>query len=121
MALAVLAARGPARSPGLELREAASEIAETLRLGRSGAIAAARPMPVVLDLPMHVLTLDGMLRPKLPGSVSLAAVMADGSIPARQAVFVFAPDGSATGGAGCDRFHRPSRVRERALDSRGAA
>jgi general secretion pathway protein H len=97
-ASAILVARGPARSPGLEARAAASDLAQTLRLGRSRAIAADRPVSVVLDLATHALTLDRAPRPALPGSVGLAAVMADGSVVRQQAVFVFAPDGSASGG-----------------------
>ena len=97
-ASAILVARGPARSPGLEARAAASDLAQTLRLGRSRAIAADRPVSVVLDLATHAMTLDRAPRPALPGSVGLAAVMADGSVVRRQAVFVFAPDGSASGG-----------------------
>ncbi|MDR3537708.1 MAG: GspH/FimT family pseudopilin [Acetobacteraceae bacterium] len=97
-AAAILLARGPASSPALEARGAASELAQALRLGRSRAIAGDRAVPVVLDLATHRLTLDGAPRPTLPGSVALAAVMADGSRPTRQAAFVFAPDGSASGG-----------------------
>jgi len=96
---AILVSRGPARSPGLEARQAASQLTETMRLGRSRAIAADRPVPMVLDLATHRLTLDGVPRPAPAASVGLAAIMADGSVPARQAVFVFAPDGSATGGS----------------------
>jgi general secretion pathway protein H len=95
---AILVAHGPARSPGLEAREAASQLAQTMRLGRSRAIAADRPVPMVLDLATHRLTLDGALRPAPAASVALAAVMADGRVPPRVAEFVFAPDGSATGG-----------------------
>lgn len=97
-ALALALARGPARSAGLEARAAASQVAQALRLGRSRAIAGGRPVAVILDLPAHALTLDGAKRLALPASVALAAVMADGSVPARLAAFVFAPDGSATGG-----------------------
>jgi general secretion pathway protein H len=97
-AAAILATRGPARSLGLETRAAASDLAQTLRLGRSRAIAADRAVRVVLDLETHGLTLDNVSRPTLPASVRLAAVMADGAVARRQAVFVFAPDGSASGG-----------------------
>jgi general secretion pathway protein H len=97
-AAAILVARGPARSRGLEARAAASDLAQTLRLGRSRAIAADRDVRVVLDLQTHGLLLDGAARPALPGSVALAAVMADGGAARRRAVFVFAPDGSASGG-----------------------
>lgn len=98
MAGALLLARGPARSAGLEARAAASEILETLQLGRSRAIATNRPVMVTLGLHTHRLVLDGVPRPVLPNSITLAAVMADGRVPAGDAIFMFAPDGSASGG-----------------------
>ena len=98
IALAVFAARGPLRSRGLEQQAAASQLTQTLRLGRSRAIAADRPVPVVVDLATHRVALDGVPRLVLPASAMLAAQMADGSVPRRAAEFVFAPDGSATGG-----------------------
>ncbi len=99
VALAALAARGPLRSNGLDARAAASEVAQAFRLGRARAIANDRPVPVVLDLPTRRLTVDGTPRLSLPPSFALDVVMEDGSVPARPAVFVFAPDGSATGGS----------------------
>ncbi len=90
-------ARGPARSAGLEARAAASEVAQTLRLGRARAIASDRPAVVMLDLSSHALTLNGAPRAVLPAALPVAALLADGSQP-RLAVFGFAPDGSATGG-----------------------
>jgi general secretion pathway protein H len=98
IALAIPAARGPLRSPGLEVQAAANRLAQTLRLGRSRAIAADRPVPVVLDLATRDMALDGMPRFVLPASATVAARMADGQMPARQVAFLFAPDGSATGG-----------------------
>jgi general secretion pathway protein H len=94
---ALVLARGPVRSAGMEARTAASEVAETLRLGRSVAIAGDRPAAVTLDVASHWLTLDGARRALLPASLPLAARMADGTEP-RRAVFDFASDGSATGG-----------------------
>jgi general secretion pathway protein H len=94
---ALVLARGPVRSAGMEARTAASEVAETLRLGRSVAIAGDRPAAVTIDVASHWLTLDGARRALLPASLPLAARMADGTEP-RRAVFDFASDGSATGG-----------------------
>ena len=59
---ALVLARGPVRSAGMEARTAASEVAETLRLGRSVAIAGDRPAAVTLDVASHWLTLDGARR-----------------------------------------------------------
>jgi general secretion pathway protein H len=97
LAAAILVARGPLRSPGLEARAAASEVAQTFRLGRSRAIAADRPVTVMLDPRSHRLLLDGAIQPKLPAWLPVTAVMADGTKP-RLAIFGFSPDGSATGG-----------------------
>ncbi len=97
LTVALVVARGPARNAGLEARAAASEVVQTLRLGRSRAIAEDRPVAVMLDLPSHQLALDGAPRATLPGWLPLAARMDDGTRP-RRAVFDFAPDGSATGG-----------------------
>ena len=94
---ALVVARGPARSAGLEARAAASEVAQTLRLGRSLAIASDHPAAVMLDVSSHVLTLDGTPRALLPAGLPLADRMADGTEP-RRAIFDFASDGSATGG-----------------------
>jgi general secretion pathway protein H len=91
-------ARGPARNAGLEARASASEVVETLRLARSRAIATDEQSAVILDLPTHHLLLDGAPRATLPAWLPLAARMTDGTEP-RRAVFDFAPDGSATGGA----------------------
>jgi general secretion pathway protein H len=106
---AILAARGPAHSLGLEARDAASEIMQALRLGRSRAIAADRPVAVRIDLRMRLLFLEGQVPSELPAAVKLAAALADGSVPRDQAVFVFAADGSANGGyltvvAGSQKF-----------------
>ena len=97
LTVALVAARGPARNAGLEARAAASEVVQTLRIGRSRAIAEDRPVVVMLDLSSHRLALDGALRAALPAWLPVAAQMADGSAP-RRAIFDFAPDGSATGG-----------------------
>ena len=98
IALAILVARGPLRSAGFEAQAAATRLVQTLRLGRSRAIAADRPVPVVLDLATRDVALDGVPRFVLPASATVAARMADGRVPARRVEFLFAPDGSATGG-----------------------
>ena len=97
LTVVLVVARGPARNAGLEARAAASEVVQTLRVGRSRAIAEDRPVAVMLDLPAHRVALDGVPRAVLPAWIPLTARMADGTEP-RRAVFDFAPDGSATGG-----------------------
>ncbi len=96
--LALLAAQGPWRGSGAEARMAASQVAQAMRLGRSRAIAVDRTVAVVLDLPTHRLSVDGRTPTGLPASVVLGATMADGADTRQRAVFMFSPDGSATGG-----------------------
>lgn len=95
----IVVARGPARSPTLDLRATANEIAETLRVGRTRAIAGNRPVTFTMDLAQRRFFLDGTAPRLLPAgldvAVRAAAGEADGS---RQLGISFLPDGSATGG-----------------------
>jgi len=86
----ILLQLGPQKRPALQVREAASTVSQTLRLGRSRAIAADRAVTVALDLATHALTLDGTKRATLAASLQLAA----NPVAGRTALFVFAPDGS---------------------------
>jgi general secretion pathway protein H len=97
LTVALVAARGPARNAGLEARAAASEVVQTLRIGRSRAIAEDRPVVVMLDLSSHRLALDGALRAARCHPPSGRRPGARREAP-RRAIFDFAPDGSATGG-----------------------
>jgi general secretion pathway protein H len=86
LVLGLLGMRGPARSDRLDLDNAAQDLAGTLRLARSRAIAQNRPVVVALGSASY--SLDGEpLRP-------LRAVVA----AAEAGMIAFAPSGGSTGG-----------------------
>jgi general secretion pathway protein H len=91
LALGVIAARGPMRSRGVELRAAAQDLAQSLRAARGQAIAAGSAVDVRLE-PGGFRIGKGRLH-GLPG-MSIAASTLGGE--ARNAVR-FAPDGSSSG------------------------
>ena len=95
--LALLATRGPLVSPAAQARQAASTVAQALRLGRSQAIASGHPVPVLLDVSDKRLLVDGKPWADLPRSVGLVVVSAEHT-PAKQAGFLFRPTGGASGG-----------------------
>jgi general secretion pathway protein H len=84
--LAVVLTRGPERSPMLELRAAAGQVAQGLRLARTEAIAADRPVRFVLDPGRHGFAIDGKTE-VLPPEIAIAAPRAG---------VIFMPDGSAS-------------------------
>jgi len=97
LALTLISARGPARSPGVELRAAAAAIADTLRLTRARAIATNRPRQVMIDADAHLVILsDGTAR-HIPDGLALTLHSLAGPASPRLAIG-FAPDGSSTGG-----------------------
>ena len=88
LALALVVTRGPPRSPGLDMRAAASLVARSLREARSQAIAANSPTAVTLDPATGSIAAGGRVV-RLPPDVALSAPAATVS---------FAPDGSSSGG-----------------------
>ena len=100
LALGLVAARGPARSPSLEAREAAGELALALRQARGLAIASNRRVTFVLDVARHAYRIgDGPTRP-LPAALALSMTAAAGEAgEGRTASGIgFSPDGSSSGG-----------------------
>jgi general secretion pathway protein H len=100
LALGLVAQRGPARSPSLEAREAAGEVALALRQARGLAIATNRRVTFVLDVARHAYRIgDGPVRP-LPPAIDLAMTAASGEAgESRTASGIgFSPDGSSSGG-----------------------
>lgn len=100
LAIGLVAARGPARSPSLEVREAAGEVALALRQARGLAIASGRRVTFALDVTRRAYRVDdGPVRP-LPTSLSLAMTAAAGEAGegATAAAIGFLPDGSSSGG-----------------------
>ena len=96
-AAAIIVARGPPASAGLQMRQAAGTLVQTLRLARSRAIAADATVSVVLDVRSQALLVNGVPQGVLTGPVGMQAVSPEG-VGVEQAVFLFAPDGSASGG-----------------------
>jgi general secretion pathway protein H len=99
LGLVLLAARGPPRSAALEVRAAAGELAQALRLARARAIARNAPAGLTLDVARRSWRVDGsperVLPPAFALSVRAAATEALGD---RVGAIRFAPDGSSTGG-----------------------
>lgn len=91
--LALLLGRGPVRSPILDLRAAAGQVAQGLRVARSQAIAANRVVAFTLDAAGHGFRLDGGTVQPLPIDVAARLALPGGVLAIR-----FAPDGSASGG-----------------------
>jgi general secretion pathway protein H len=118
IAAALLAMHGPQRSPGLDLRTASEEVAGTLRLARTRAIAGNRVVGVTFDVAARSVKLDGTAARTLPPGVGIVVTAtlggtvgggtvgdeaADDETPSkavggRLAAIRFAPDGSSTGG-----------------------
>lgn len=91
LALGIFVSRGPARSPALEVRGAASEVAQALRGARARAIAADRSVSFVMDAPRHQYRIEGEPPHAFPLALSVSLTAPAGAIR-------FAPDGSSSGG-----------------------
>jgi general secretion pathway protein H len=98
--LAVMLTHGPMRSPTLQIRAAAAEVAQGLRAARARAIALNRPVSFLLDPTGHVYRVDNTAPQFLPSELQLAMLTVAGkSSPARGVGAIsFAPDGSSSGG-----------------------
>ena len=98
LAAGLVLQRGPPRSPTLDLRAAAEEVARTLRLARTRAIASDRDVMFRLDPAAHAFAVDGGPPRALPRSVAIEAMAASPGGGGRIAAIGFAPDGSSSGG-----------------------
>ncbi len=90
LAIGIFVARGPMRSPALEVQAATNEIAGALRGARARAIASDQPVAFMLDAARHEYRAEGIAHP-LPASVTVALTAPGGLIR-------FLPDGSSSGG-----------------------
>lgn len=95
MVAGLVATRGPVRSAGLDLRAAAGEVARTLRLARTQAIAANAAVPVLLDPAAGLYRVGDRPARHVPAGVVLSVVAVVGAGPP---TITFAPDGSSSGG-----------------------
>lgn len=99
LGLGLLAVRGPPRSSALEIRGAAGELAQALRLVRAQAIARNQPMGLTLDLARRSWRIDTGPERVLPPSFAVSIRAADGeTLGSRLGSIRFGPDGSSTGG-----------------------
>ncbi len=98
LTVALIVARGPARSTGFDLRATADDIAQQLRLARSEAIGSDRTTTFTLDAAHSRYETNGAAGAALPPEVALAITTATGGKPRPQRAISFAPDGSSSGG-----------------------
>jgi general secretion pathway protein H len=99
LGLVLLAARGPPRSAALEIRAAAGELAQALRLARPRAIAGNQPVGFTLDVARRSWGVDGSAERVLPPAFALSIrAAATETLGDRVGAIRFAPDGSSTGG-----------------------
>ena len=97
--LALVVGRGPMRSPTLEARGAAREIAQEMRRARAMAIAANRPVDFLFDIEGHRFNVDKGPIKAIPAWLAVSAMTASGGrFDRRVAAIRFAPDGSSSGG-----------------------
>lgn len=97
---ALVAMHGPQRNATLDLRAAAQEVAQTLRLARARAIAGNRVVGVAFDPATHMMRLEGTTPRPLPPDLGIAVTAAPGNtLGQRMAAIRFAPDGSSSGGS----------------------
>jgi general secretion pathway protein H len=98
LTLGLVLGRGPMHSSALDARMAAREMAQTLRLARSRAIALNRPIAVSLDIAARAVRIDGSPYQALPRAVGVTATTSTGEAIAGRVVAIrFAPDGSSSG------------------------
>jgi general secretion pathway protein H len=98
--LALILTNGPMRSPALQTRAAAAELAQGLRAARARAIALNRRVSFLLDLGDHAYRIDNGTPRLLPADIQLAMLTIAGKASQEQnlGAISFAPDGSSSGG-----------------------
>lgn len=99
LAVAIIAGRGPVRSPGLDARGAADQVARALRLARSQAIATNSDVAFTLDAARRGFRVGNGPWQALPPTVTLGITAPNDPAPdPTVGRIVFAHDGGATGG-----------------------
>ena len=99
LVLGIVLQRGPVRSPAVELRAAAGEVARTLQQARGRAVATNQVVATRFDVQGHTYDTDGGARRTLPATLSIRFTSVTpgaqtGGLPG----IGFAPDGSSSGG-----------------------
>jgi general secretion pathway protein H len=95
----LVVARGPQRSPTLDLSAAASEVAQALRVARSQAIATDRPVSVRIDVAAHSYAVGAAAPRTLPAALGIKLVSVAGEAAGTSGAIRFSPDGSSSGGS----------------------
>lgn len=96
--VALVGGRQPT-SPSTAARVAAGELASALRLARAQAIAADRPVGLVLDVGRRRYRVGANPVRTLPDTLQLTLITARGDVlSGREGRIRFNPDGSSTGG-----------------------
>jgi len=99
LVVGIVISRGPMRSQTLELRSVASQVAQTLRLGRAQAISTNGPVRFAVDIAKRSYALDNGRVMTLPPGVGVSVVaVAEETRGKNIAAIRFQPDGSSTGG-----------------------
>ena len=99
LAVGLVASRGPTRSPALDLRGGADQVARALRLARSQAVVTNRDVAFTLDLARRAFSVGDGAWQALPSTIELGMTAAAGARDlSAQGGIVFAPDGGASGG-----------------------
>ena len=96
--LSLVAMRGPGKPVRLDLRAAAGQIADTLRLARARAVAGNRAVDVLLDREGHRVLPAGGKAQGLPPEIDMVLLGIGGPVEASRLVVRFTPDGGSTGG-----------------------
>jgi general secretion pathway protein H len=98
--LGLVLQHGPMRSPVLQTRAAAAQVAQGLRSARARAIALNRPVTFSLDVEDHSFRVGDAAPQMLPAALQLAALTVTGkaSRQSNTSNISFAPDGSSSGG-----------------------
>lgn len=95
----VVMGRGPVKSRALNVRAAVADIVATLRGARGTAIAANRPVLVVVNGAQGSVSVDGAPAFRSPAGMGLTAATGMGGVPGPRLTGIrFAPDGSSSGG-----------------------
>jgi general secretion pathway protein H len=99
LVLGIAVSRGPSRSRSLDVRATVSQVVLTLRQARGAAIAANRPVTVVVNGAQRSLSVDGARPLQLPPGFGLTAASGLDAVPGPKLAGIrFAPNGSSTGG-----------------------
>jgi len=96
--LGLVLTHGPMRSPTLENRAAATQVAQGLRSARARAIELNRPVTFSLDLAGHNFRIDNAPPQPLPPALRLSMLTIAGKANQDTGDISFAPDGSSSGG-----------------------